>query len=64
MTAIMMAQMGSAAFTVSPLDTTVTVDGDVWFDYGTEDTFFGYGYTDTNGNRLGIGTIGSISKDT
>ena len=64
MTAIMMAQMGSAAFTVSPLDTTVTVGNDDWFDDGTEDTFYGYGYNDALSDPLFLATIGSISNDT
>ena len=64
MTAIMMASIGSAALTVSPLDTTVSVGQEVWFDYGTEDTFFGFGYSDINSDPLGLGLTGSISEDT
>lgn len=63
MTAIMMASIGAAAFTVSPLDTTVTVDTEVWFDYGTEDTFFKFGYSDGD-DPVGSDIMGSISEDT
>ena len=63
MTAIMMAGMGAAAFTVSPLDTTVTVATHVWFDFGTEDTFLKYGYSDGS-DPVGTDIQGSISEDT
>ena len=64
MTAIMMAATGTAAFTVSPLDAIVTVASDEWFDFGTDDTFFGFGYGSANPDPLGIGAFGSISEDT
>ena len=64
MTAIMMASIGAAAFTVSPLDALVTVSSDDWFDFGTEDTFFAFGYNDALSDPLGLATIGSISEDT
>jgi hypothetical protein len=64
MTAIMVASIGAAAFTVSPLDTIVSVGTDVWFEFGTEDTFLGHGYSDNNGDPLGIGLLGGITEDT
>ena len=64
MTAVMIASMGAAAFTASPLDTTVTVGNDDWFDAGTEDTFYGFGYNDILPDPLNLTAIGSISNDT
>lgn len=59
-----MASIGAAAFTVSPLDTTITVGNDDWFDDGTEDTYYGFGYNDALADPLGLSTIGSISQAT
>ena len=63
MTAIMMASMGSAAFTAATLDTTVTVGTSQWFDFGTEDTFYAFGYNDITADPQGLDTVGSITVD-
>lgn len=64
MTAIMMASIGAAAFTVSPLDTTITVGNDEWFSAGSEGDFDAFGFNDALADPLNLATIGSISEDT
>lgn len=64
MTAIMMASMGAAAVTTATLETTITVGNAQWFDIGTEDTFFGYGFNDALTDPLTLATIGSIGTAT
>lgn len=66
MTAIVMASMGAAAVTVAALETTVTVGNDEWFDAGTLDTFFNYGYSGGGGTGTltDADPMGSISDDT
>ena len=58
-----MASVGAAAVTLAPLDTTVTVATEIWFDFGTEDTFFKFGYSDGD-DPVGSDIFGSISEDT
>jgi len=63
MTAIMIASIGSAALTAAALETTVTVQSEHWFDDGTEDSYFAFGFNDTLADPNGLGLAGSISVD-
>ena len=64
MSAILVASIGAAALTVSPLDTTVTVGNEHWFDLGTEDSYYAYGFNDTLADPLGLNTMGSMGAST
>jgi len=63
MTAIMIAAMGSAAHTAAALETTITVGSEHWFNDGTEDDYYAFGFNDTLADPNGLGTTGSITVD-
>ena len=63
MTAIMVASIGSAAFTGAALQTTITVGDDLWIQDGTEDQFYAFGWNDTLADPNGLGATGSITVD-
>lgn len=64
MTAIMIASIGAAADTAAALETTVTVGSDLWFNDGTEDVYYAYGFNDSLPDPNGLGATGSMSATT
>ena len=63
MTAIMMASIGAAAVTISPLETEITVGQDDFDEIGTDTDVFAYGYNVSGEDYLGLSSFGSITDD-
>lgn len=59
-----MGSMGAAAVTAPTMETTVTVASALWFQDGTDDEFYVYGYNDALSDPLGTPTIGSMGTTT